>query len=154
MLINYFINQIVTKMKKVFSILMAALFATAMFSCSKDAEDLIIGTWEETEATYTENVNGEVREFSMLEPGETTTITFKDDHTYISVYHSNDGDSEEDRGTWSVDGDKLIIGDGEDTMAYNIDNIDKKSMTISYSESEAFEGNSYSASIVIKMKRI
>ena len=141
-------------MKIVFSILMAAMFATAMFSCSKDAEDLIIGTWEETEVTYTENVNGEVRELSMLEPGEVTTITFKDDHTFTSVYHSNDGDSDEDGGTWSVDGDKLIIVDGDDTMAYNIDNIDKKSLTISYSESEVEEGISYTASIVIKMKRI
>ena len=143
-------------MKKVFSILMAAMFATAMFSCSKDAEDLIIGTWEETEVTYTENVNGEVRELSMLEPGEVTTITFKDDHTFTSVYHSNDGDSDEDGGTWSVDGDKLIIVDGDDTMAYNIDNIDKKNLTISISFSESGEedGISYSASIVIKMKRI
>ena len=141
-------------MKKVFSILMAAMFATAMFSCSKDAEDLIIGTWEETEVTYTENVNGEVRELSMLEPGEVTTITFKDDHTFTTVYHSNDGDSDEDGGTWSVDGDKLIIVDGDDTMAYNIDNIDKKNLTISYSESGEEDGISYSASIVIKMKRI
>ncbi len=141
-------------MKKVFSILMAAMFATAMFSCSKDAEDLIIGTWEETEVTYTENVNGEVRELSMLEPGEVTTITFKDDHTFTTVYHSNDGDSDEDGGTWSVDGDKLIIVDGDDTMAYNIDNIDKKNLTISFSESGEEDGISYSASIVIKMKRI
>lgn len=141
-------------MKKVFSILMAAMFATAMFSCSKDAEDLIIGTWEETEVTYTENVNGEVRELSMLEPGEVTTITFKDDHTFTTVYHSNDGDSDEDGGSWSVDGDKLIIVDGDDTMAYNIDNIDKKNLTISYSESGEEDGISYTASIVIKMKRI
>ena len=133
---------------------MAAMFATAMFSCSKDAEDLIIGTWEETEVTYTENVNGEVRELSMLEPGEVTTITFKDDHTFTTVYHSNDGDSDEDGGTWSVDGDKLIIVDGDDPVAYNIDNIDKKNLTISYSESEVEEGISYTASIVIKMKRI
>ena len=133
---------------------MAAMFATAMFSCSKDAEDLIIGTWEETEVTYTENVNGEVRELSMLEPCEVTTITFKDDHTFTTVYHSNDGDSDEDGGTWSVDGDKLIIVDGDDTMAYNIDNIDKKNLTISFSESGEEDGISYSASIVIKMKRI
>jgi hypothetical protein len=67
-------------MKKVFSILMVAMFATAMFSCSKDAEDLIIGTWEETEATYNQTINGEAQDpISMLEPGETVTITFKDD---------------------------------------------------------------------------
>ena len=91
---------------------------------------------------------------TLYRPGEVTTITFKDDHTFTTVYHSNDGDSDEDGGTWSVDGDKLIIVDGDDTMAYNIDNIDKKSLTISYSESEVEEGISYTASIVIKMKRI
>ena len=107
-------------MKKVFSILMVALFATAMFSCSKDAEDLIIGTWEETEATYNQTINGEAQgPISMLEPGETVTITFKDDHTFTSVYHSSEGDGDEDGGSWSVDGDKLTMTDGFGTMTYH-----------------------------------
>lgn len=142
-------------MKKVFSILMVAMFATAMFSCSKDAEDLIIGTWEETEATYNQTINGEAQDpISMLEPGETVTITFKDDHTFTSVYHSNEGDGEEDGGSWSVDDDKLTMTDGFGTMTYHIDNIDKKSMSLTYSESGEEDGQTYTTTIVMKMKRV
>ena len=141
-------------MKKVFSILMVALFATAAVSCSKDTEDLIIGSWNEEEVIYSYVLNGVAQEpMSMLEPGETATITFNEDRTYNSIYHSTVGDAE-DSGTWSYADNKLtIISDGS-PMVYDIDHIDKNNMTLIYNEEGEEDGDTYSVTISMKMKRI
>lgn len=39
-------------------------------------------------------------------------------------------------------------------MTYHIDNIDKKSMALTYSESGEEDGQTYTTTIVMKMKRI
>ena len=145
--------------KTIAAVVFAAL-TLSLTGCSKDPEDLIIGTWEETEATYTETHNGNTETHSMIEAGETVEITFNKDLTYTSVYHSNVGDSE-DHGTYSISGDKLTFtstiefgGESETTTeVYNIDNIDKKNMTLSASESMTFEGETYSYSIKIVCKK-
>lgn len=137
-----------------------AALTLSLTGCSKDPEDLIIGTWIETEATYTENDNGEITTQSMLEEGESLEMTFNKDLTYTSIYHSNAGDSEE-HGTYSVSGDKLSITstiefDGESettTEVFNIDNIDKKNMTISMGETMTFGEETYSYTIKIVLKK-
>ncbi len=145
--------------KTIAAIAFAAL-TLSLTGCSKDPEDLIIGTWIETEATYTENDNGEITTSSMLEEGETVEMTFNKDLTYTTIYHSNVGDSEE-HGTYSISGDKLSFtstidfgGETETyTEVYNIDNIDNKNMTISASESMTFGEEPYSYSIKIVFKK-
>ena len=67
-------------MKKVFSILVIAMLAMAMASCNKinETESLIIGKWQQMEVTGTTTINGVPGEtISMLEPDETTTLSFK-----------------------------------------------------------------------------
>jgi hypothetical protein len=137
-------------MKKVLLVLMAAFFSMAMVSCSKSNEDLIIGTWQETEVTYTEYNDGQqIRTESMLEEGDIVKMTFKDDHTYSLTYVS-EYDESDDNGTWSIDGDKLTIVDDDYAMVYTIDKLNKKECNITYSE----EMDSTKMTIVIKMKRL
>ncbi len=131
---------------------MVALFVTAAVSCSKDTEDLIIGTWEVTESTYTLIVNGEVQEtISTLDPGDVYTCTYNKDHTYNYVLHSPFGDAE-DSGTWSHDDSKLTITSNGNSYVYVIDHIDKKNMSLITNYYEAGEGGDVTVSI--KMKRI
>ena len=122
----------------------------AMVSCSKSNEDLIIGTWQETEVTYTEYNDGQqIRTESMLEEGDIVKMTFKDDHTYSLTYVS-EYDESEDNGTWSIDGDKLTIVDLGYAMVYTIDKLNKKECNITYTE----EMDSTKITIVVKMKRL
>ena len=109
---------------------------------------MIIGTWQETEAIYTEKVNGETTDtYSLIEPGETITLTFNMDNTYKTV--SEDG-TYEDTGTWSITDYKLTIFEDDFGMTFDIEKLDKKNLTIVYNEEFSY-GN---VSIVIKMKRI
>jgi hypothetical protein len=133
-----------------------AALTLSLTGCSKDPEDLIIGTWEETEVTYTETYNGNTETNSMLEEGETAEITFNKDLTFSSIYHSNVGDATSN-GTYSIAGDKItittVMEEDTDVEVYNIDNIDKKNMTLSISESMTYEGETYSYSIKIVCKK-
>ncbi len=137
-------------MKKVLLVLMAAFFSMVMVSCSKSNEDLIIGTWQETEVTYTEYNDGQqIRTESMLEEGDIVKMTFKDDHTYSLTYVS-EYDESEDNGTWSINGDKLTIVDDDYAMVYTIDKLNKKECNITYTE----EMDTAKMTIIIKMKRL
>ena len=147
-------------MKKTLKALAAVICGVLMLSltaCQKDSE-LILGTWIENEATYTSIQNGESFSFSMLEPGETMEITYKNDGTYTSIYHSNEGDSEEN-GSWSIKDDILTINAVLDDIAeldamdYHIDQLDKKTCNLTYNESGEDEDGPYTTTIVIKMTK-
>ena len=143
-------------MKKVLSILVIALFAIAMVSCNKekDTEKLIIGQWQETEVIGTTTINGVTGEpESMLEPDETTVITFKKDHTYSSLW-TTDGGEVASKGTWSVQDNTLTMTSESISTECNIDELDKNNMVLSYHESSVESGISYSTLVVIKMKKI
>ena len=128
--------------------LVCAIFILSLTGCKKDYAEMIIGTWQETEAIYTEKVNGETTDtYSLIEPGETITLTFNMDNTYKTV--SEDG-TYEDTGTWSITDDKLTIFEDDFGMTFDIEKLDKKNLTIVYNEEFSY-GN---VSIVIKMKRI
>lgn len=143
-------------MKKVFSILVIAMLAMAMASCNKinETESLIVGEWLEMEVTGASTINGVPGEtISMLQPGETTTLTFKKNHTYITTWKTEDGEVTSN-GTWSATDNVLTMtSDGSD-MSCHIDKLDKNNMILSYTESGVDEGVSYSTYIVMKMKRI
>ena len=141
-------------MKKKLKVLAAVICGVLMLSltaCQKDSE-LILGTWIENEATYTSIQNGETFSFSMLEPGETMEITYKNDGTYTSIYHSVEGDSEEN-GSWSIKDDILTIIAELGTMDYHIDQLDKKTCNLTYNESGEDEDGPYTTTIVIKMTK-
>ena len=140
-------------MKKHFMTLMAlvcAIFILSLTGCKKDPAEMIIGTWQETEAIYTEKVNGEITEtYSLIEPGETITMTFNMDNTYTEKTVSEDYNYEY-TAIWSIVDDKLTTIDGDYVMTFDIDHLNKNNMTLVYTDDDG----KYSVSIVIKMKRI
>ena len=88
----------------------------------------------------------------MLEPDETITVTFNIDNTYTKRTVCEDG-SHEDTGTWSIEDNKLTIFEDDYGMTFDIDQLDKKNLTLIYTGIYE-ENSSYIESIVIKMKRI
>lgn len=143
--------------------MMFVAVAAMMFaSCEKEndtpdnnlsqTEKMIVGSWNETESLYIYTQNGVCDTTSMFEDGESIEMTFKADKTYTSVYHSIDGDSE-DNGTWSVSGNIITMTDEFGTMNYNINQLDASVFSITYSNEGEDEDGPYSLSIVVKMTR-
>lgn len=138
---------------KTLAVAFCAALTLSLAACTKSAEDLIIGTWQENEITYTVVQGGETMSMPMLEPNETAEITFNEDGTYSSIYHSEYGDAD-GHGTWSIKDEKLTITEeGTDPMVYTIDKIDKKVCNLTYTESGEDEDGPYTTTIVLKMTR-
>ncbi|MBQ6653072.1 MAG: hypothetical protein IJM81_06735 [Prevotella sp.] len=117
-------------------------------------EEMIVGNWNETVALYIYSQNGTCDTTSMFEDGESIVMTFNADKTYTSIYHSTDGDSEED-GTWAVTGDKLTLKTEFGPMDYTIDQLDASVFNVTHNEEDEDEDEdgSYSVSI-IRMTKI
>lgn len=149
-------------MKKTLKILIAVIcsvLALSLAACQKEAdstpetaEQPILGTWIENEATYTYTQNDETNSMSMLEPGETIEMTFKSNGTYTSIYHAVEGDSY-DNGTWSIHDDMITIANELGTTVYHIDQLDKTTCILSYNESDEDEDGPYTINIVMKMTK-
>ena len=143
-------------MKKVFSILVIAMLAMALASCNKinETESLIAGKWQETEVTGTTTINGVPGEpISMLQPDETTILTFKKNHTYTTTWETEEGEVTTN-GKWSATDDVLTMTSDAVDISCHIDKLDKNNMILSYTESGVNAGVSYSTYVVMKMKRI
>ena len=115
-------------------------------------EEMIVGSWNETESLYIFTQGGACDTTSMFEDGESIEITFKADKTYSSVYHSIDGDTE-DQGTWSVSGNIITMTDEFGPMNYNIEQLDASIFNIRYSDEGVDEDGPYSFEIKIRMTR-
>ena len=116
-------------------------------------EKMIVGSWNETESLYIFTQGGTCDTTSMFEEGEFIQITFNADKTYSSIYHSEDGDSEDGRGTWSASGNTLTMADEFGPMDYNIDRLDADVFNITYSEEGEDEDGPYTLNIIIRMAR-
>ena len=147
------------KTLKTLAVVVIAALTFSLTSCTKSAEDLIIGTWESTNFTMTSVASGYTGEYAVLNGTRTetengnTTLTFKDNGTVVSTT-VEDGHTETETGTYKVEDDDLILTYDGVTMTMDIDNIDKKSMTLTYSESGEDDGQTYTTTIVMKMKRV
>ena len=115
-------------------------------------EEMIVGSWNEMESLYIYTQGGVCDTTSMFEEGESIEITFNADKTYSSVYHSIDGDSE-DQGTWSVSGSTITMTDEFGPMNYNIDQLDASIFNISYSDDGEDEDGPYTLSFIVRMTR-
>lgn len=139
--------------------------AAMMFSsCDKDdnepeenpnaqTEEMVLGTWHETDVLYILTQGGETETTSLFEEGESTDITFNADKTYNSVYHSLDGDAE-DSGTWSVNGSTFTITDYFGSMPYHIEHLDAEVFNLRYSMSGEDEEGPFTYDIIIRMIRM
>lgn len=143
--------------------LVAVAFAALTLSlvgCSKDPEDLIIGSWEITSMTYSLSSSAAPdqpwTETYTPEEGESDVMTFRKDDTF-TVVSTADGETNTMNGTYDVDDDKLTITYKDDEISfsetYTISNIDKKAMTLVSNESSVEDGVTYSATTTIELKK-
>lgn len=139
-------------MKKTFKTFLAVAIAALTLSltgCTKDKEDLILGTWKVVSNTVTYNMGGQTETESLLD-GE-ATITFKNDGTVTTWSKDEDGEEYTESGKWSISDDKLKL-EYEDSetqmmpvMTFNIDKLDKKNLELSY------KGNMMGVNVDMKM---
>ena len=148
-------------MKKTLFTLVVVFIATFSLSgaCTDDTEDLIIGKWQETEATIQETIDGEVlAPESLLEPGDVSIMTFKKDHTFTSSLTS-EGIETSSSGTWSIEDNKITMIDNNDyfdfgPQTFNIDEIDENHLVLSSTESGTEDGMSITVTYRIKMEKL
>ncbi|MBQ1820331.1 MAG: lipocalin family protein [Clostridia bacterium] len=106
-------------MKKTIAILLVAVMALTLFAAcgkkgagdGKNLADQIIGDWK------VESVSGDVEGvemFQMVLESGSVEFTFKDNGEY-NLYMSFMGQEQNNPGTYKVEGDKMIMDDGEPT---------------------------------------
>lgn len=127
-------------MKKIIPLLLVALFATTIVSCSKDNEDLILGTWQLESRTFI-NIGHpiESRNQPVTEQGLNLTLTFNKDKTGIVSF-----DEDTAPFTYSISGDNIIFsmemgldyGKNTYTESYVIDKLENNEMILSYTETD------------------
>lgn len=132
-------------MKKIIPLLLVALFATTFVSCSKDNEDLILGTWKITETSRTVyNHPIESHNRTTTEPttgGYVRTLTFNEDKTCVAYYKYTDEDGvdeDSDTFTYSINGDELSIFQGYMGVRYHIDKLDSENLVLSVTEEHTY----------------
>jgi hypothetical protein len=138
---------------KNFSFLSIALFAFCILfftSCKKDDElstkDKFIGKWTYETIKSTEYENGTFVE-SETEAINGATIEFKANGTYDAIFADEDGDLEEDSGTWKlIDNDKKVIV-GEQGSSFgdtlSIEELTDKKLRLLYEDEYTEDGITY-----------
>lgn len=134
------------KTMKLFAAMFCATMMLAVTGCSKDYENDIIGSWKVISITETETYQGETQTYSETPEG-LNILTFNSDHTYQASSDGQVGDS----GTWSLDDDKLILTDSENTRQNFTIDIDGSDMTLTASMSFGSEG---SYKMIVKLKKV
>jgi hypothetical protein len=133
----------------------AAMFvAASMFAftgCSKDYEDEIIGTWKVTSIIVTETFNGQSHTEDETPQGE-NTLTFNEDKTVVATT-VEEGHTETENGTYSIDDDTLIMTLEGETQRLAID-IDGNDMTLTLNQSFSEGDMTMSMKAVMKLKKI
>lgn len=133
-----------------------AALTLSLTGCSKDPEDLIIGSWEVTSMTMSltssEAPGQPWTETFTPEEGESTVMTFAKDNT-LTIVNTEDGRTETDNGTYSVDDNTLTMTYDGDTQTFTISKIDKKNMTLTYSESGEEDGVTLTESLTIELAK-
>ncbi len=156
-------------MKKLAVILMAFLAVGMMMtSCTKDYEELIIGTWKvDVEASYnheiiTDELGTNEDTYSLKEAGcESATFTFKEDGTmvvesvYDVYYDVYEDELERDVETlhYVIEDGRVIVSEEEQ---YDIQELDKKNLVLHASGESTFEfsaGGSYQWEVHFVMTR-
>lgn len=118
--------------------LAAFFFAAAVMTltgCSKDPEDLIIGTWNATKVistySYTMGDHTETEtETDTYKAGE-SQMTFKEDGTII-IKSTEDNTTSEESGTYTINDKKITITAEGQSMTGDIVNNDKKEMELKF----------------------
>lgn len=139
------------KSMKFFAAMFVAATMFAFTGCSKDYEDEIIGTWKVTSISVTETFNGQSHTEDETPQGE-YTLTFNEDKTVVATA-VEEGHTETDNGTYSIDDDTLIMTLEGETQRLAID-IDGNDMTLTLNQSFSEGDMTMSMKAVMKLKKI
>lgn len=133
-------------MKKIVNLFVASFAVLALSvgftSCSKDAmgEMKILGTWKIEKMVVAMTLEGvEISETITLDKGDDDmfkTLTFTSDGSVVATFK----DGETDTATWEYSDGKLILtteDSGAVSLEFNVDELTRKSLVISMSESGA-----------------
>lgn len=154
------------KSVKLMSAVLCAVLTLGLTACQKDAEDLIIGSWQVEKQVYTmSDGTHSLTETETMEPGETGVITFNKDLSFVATttwVEDGETTSVSERGTYSISGDLLTVvsaHDGElqsdvETMTFTIKSLDKKEMVLVLSETETEDGTTYTYTTEATFKKI
>ncbi len=137
-----------------------AALTLSLTGCSKDPEDLIIGSWEVTSMTVSLSSSNAPdqpwNETWTPENGESTVLTFKKDNT-VTIVNTENGRTETENGTYDVDDNTLTMTiteeEGPTTQTFTISKIDKKNMTLTENESYTEDGITFSESLTIELAK-
>lgn len=130
-------NKQIQMMKKILMIY-AAIFAL-LVSCSKDYENMIVGTWEYEQITTKKTKDGVTTETTRTREneGELGRMIFRDDNTCTVYSNSNLGLYVEYTYYYSFDDDYLILTDSRDNrvnIKYGIESIKSYELVLSYKQ--------------------
>ena len=133
-------------MKKIINLFVAAFAVLALSvgftSCDKDsiAESKLLGTWKTEKQVVSMTLEGvEISETITLEQGDEDmfkTLTFTSDGNVVAIFKNG----ETDTATWEYSDGKLILtteDSGAVSLDFNVDELTRKSLVISMSESGA-----------------
>lgn len=136
-------------MKKIRFLLLFGVFATLLFSCSKDDEFSIIGKWniDKMTVSYYQGTTL-LQTFSQVDSPENDLgwIEFKDGGTGTDP----DGGSI----TWTMKGDKITVVAEDETLEFTITTKEKNKLVVETSETMTEEGVTYTMKSVIELSRM
>ena len=133
-------------MKRIVSFFIAAFamlaISAGITSCDKDsiAVAKLLGTWKTEKMVMVATLGGvEISETITLDKGDDEmfkTLTFTSDGNVVAIYKNG----ETDTATWEYSDGKLILtteDSGAVSLEFNVDELTRKSLVISMSESGA-----------------
>lgn len=129
------------------------LLAAVLVSCSKNAENDIVGKWQVTSYAY------QVYEGDRVVDGESINVQqvyeFREDGTGLMIDYDPSGTYTFSY-TWAIMGDKLVLTDVEfgESMLFDIISISSSSMVLSMTEEYIDYGISYKDVTTITFKKI
>ena len=137
---------------KFIAAMMCAAMVFALTGCSKDLDKDIVGTWKVTDVTMTETYNGQSHTES--EPIEDDMrLIFNEDKTFQATTNGR----VEVSGTWSLKDDQLTMinnSDGDLDFETATVKIDGNSMTLTSTQTESYNGESFSMKIIMTLQKV
>lgn len=140
------------KTMKFIAAMMCAAMVFALTGCSKDLDKDIVGTWKVTDVTMTMTYNGQSHtESDPIE--DDMRLIFNEDKSFQATTNGR----VEVSGTWSLKDDQLTMinnSDGDLGFETATVKIDGNSMTLTSTQTESHNGESFSMKIIMTLQKV
>lgn len=150
-------------MKNLLKTLAVALLTVVtinLVGCSKDPEDLIIGTWNATQVIATTTVSGMGEDWdgtyvdTMSYKDGDYSFTFNEDKSVvIAGYDEEEEESFEEKGTYTLNDKTLVVTMDGQSQELTIVDLDKKNLTLRTSVSMAGAEGSFTMDTEMHFKK-